>query len=363
MRTRSRTSVWALLAAIVACGCEKDVLLAWQGGTGGAGGAASSSASTSAHGSGGSGGAVTSGSTGSGAGGSGGAAAGGGAPAQVYASTSKELYTSSLPAPVIDMKLVGVFDCIGGSGQDPAMTGIAVDDTGTLWGVSAHSAYALQVQGSTVHCARTIPLQGVPGMFAALSFAPKGILDPAMDALLAGTAVGDLWKVDTTTGALELHGDLGVVPAADPQGNAYPSDPAATGATTTVGTAWQLSGGLAFGVAAGAPFAFAAVRDCTSTGCSGTDTLVAIDTAKLALAGTQDAAIGARGQMRRRAGCSDAAHAAYGGVAGLVAGGAALYGFSRNGYVVAIGAADGTACLVDGMNTTQGWTGAALAPP
>jgi hypothetical protein len=251
----------------------------------------------------------------------------------------------------------------GGTNQDSSMTDIAVDAGGNLWGVSAHNAYQLEIQGSTVHCAKTIPLQSVPATFYALSFVPKGVIDANSETLLAGDTQGDLWRIDTTTGALEQHGNFGTVPAADPQGHAYPSDPTVTG---TVGTPWQLSGDIVFladNTPGGMPLGFATVRDCSGNGCSSTDTLLQIDMTKLGPAGTTvtgNVQLGLRGQVLKKAGCADAANATYGKMFGIAAWNSTIYGFSHSGYIVEISNVDGSACAVSGMNTTESWSGAGV---
>jgi hypothetical protein len=233
--------------------------------------------------------------------------------------------------------------------------------------VSAHNAYQLQIQGSTVHCAQTIPLVGVPSgvVFYALSFVPAGVIDATAETLLAGDTQGDLWRIDTTSGALEQHGNFGTVPATDGQNHTYPSDPATTGTTTTIGTPWQLSGDILF-VAdtadGGAPLGFATVRDCIGTKCSTTDTLIQIDPTKLGAAGTPftgNVTLGLRGQVVKSSTCTDTT-AAYGKTFGIAAWNSTIYGFSHSSYIVEIDNNTGAACAVAGMNTAESWSGAAV---
>jgi hypothetical protein len=253
----------------------------------------------------------------------------------------------------------------GGATEDSSMTDIAVNSAGELWGVSEHNAYALTIEGSTVHCAKTIPLQSVPATFYGLSFVPKGVIDADAETLLAGDTQGDLWRIDTTTGALEQHGNFGVVPAADPQGHTYPSDAAVTGTTTTVGTPWQLSGDIVFlaGTSTTAAVGFATVRDCVGTTCSNTDTLLQIDTSKLGAAGTAvtgNVQLGLRGQVLKSATCADTTNTTYGKMFGIAAWNSTIYGFSHDSYIVEISNVDGSACAVGGMDTTESWSGAGV---
>jgi hypothetical protein len=256
----------------------------------------------------------------------------------------------------------------GSTSQDSSMTDLAVDSKGNLWGVSAHNAYQLEIQGSTVHCAKTIPLVGVPSgvVFYALSFVPSGVIDANAETLLAGDTQGDLWRIDPTAGTLEQHGNFGTVPSSDGQGHNYPSDPATTGATTTVGTPWQLSGDILF-VAdtahSGATLGFATVRDCIGTTCSNTDTLIQIDPTKLGTAGTPvtgDVTLGLRGQVVKSSTCNDPKNTSYGKTYGIAAWNSTIYGFSHSSYIVEIDNNTGAACAVSGTNTAESWSGAAV---
>jgi hypothetical protein len=252
-----------------------------------------------------------------------------------------------------------------GGAEDSSMTDIAVDSAGDLWGVSEHYAYELTIEGSTVHCAKTISLMGVPATFYGLSFVPKGLIDADAETLVASDTQGDLWRIDQTTGALEQHGNFGTVPAADPQGHAYPSDAAVTGATTTVGTPWQLSGDIVFlaGSSGNPAVGFATVRDCTSAACSDTDTLLQIDTTKLGPMGTAvtgNVQLGLRGQILKSSTCTDTVNATYGKMFGIAAWNSTIYGFSHDSYIVEISNVDGSACVVGGNDTTESWSGAAV---
>jgi hypothetical protein len=253
----------------------------------------------------------------------------------------------------------------GGASEDSSMTDIAVDSKGNLWGVSEHNAYLLDINGSTVHCAKTIPLTGVAAgdVFYALSFVPSGVIDASEETLLAGDTAGNLWRIDQTTGAIEQHGNFGVVPANDGQGHNYPSDATATGTTTTVGTPWQLSGDIVFLANAGKPLGFATVRDCTSMGCSATDTLIQIDLTKLGKTGTAvtgDVTLGLRGQVVKSSTCTDTTNATYGKMFGIAAWNSTIFGFSHGSYVVEIDNDTGAACAVTGTDTAESWSGAAV---
>ena len=248
---------------------------------------------------------------------------------------------------------IGAFDCIGAAAtEDAAMTDIAVNEAGELWGVSEHNAYQLAVQGSTVACVKTISLSSTE-TFYGLAFAPAGVIG-STEALVAANTAGELWVIDTTTGSLTQHGKFGTVPANDGHGHTYPH-PA---------VAWELSGDIVFLANGGSPLGFATVRDCTSppstTDCDATDTLIEIDTSLLATAGTQVVTKSVRGQIVKSAKCTDTVNAVYGSMYGIAAYGTQVYGFSHLGYIVSIENSDGTACLV--LSTpTDDWAGAAIS--
>ncbi|MFT3771214.1 MAG: hypothetical protein QM820_37845 [Minicystis sp.] len=313
-------------------------------GNGGNGGAASSSAQSSSTGSDVGGGTFTSSTSGT----------GGSAPLDfaAYAHTGTTLYTIDPKAPSSAPKLVGDFDCIGGSGQDGAMTDLAVSQNGDAWGISDTKIYKLVVQSGKVHCATTITLPNPKATFYGLTFAPAGVLDPNEEVLVAGNTAGELWSVDTSNGTLTQHGNFGKVPASDNHGHNYANQ----------GKAWELSGDIVFLANGGNPVGFAAVRDCpnppSTTGCNATDTLIEINMAALKNVGTQSVTLKVRGQMVKGLGCSGA-DTAYQRMLGIAAWDDKVYGFSHNAAIVEIDNNTGSACLV---SSTPGvfWNGAGV---
>jgi hypothetical protein len=322
------------------------------GGSGGANGGVSGSSTTGgsggASGTGGNGGTgVTFGAGGSsaGAGGdtSGGNGGGGGsAPsALVYAHTDTVLFQLDPTSPSLALTQIGTFDCVGGSGQDSAMTDLAVDKQQNLWAISDKNVYPLTVQGTTVHCVQTIALSNTKGVnFYGLTFAPVGVLDPAAEVLVAGNTAGELWSIDAS-GAGTQRGTFGTVPAADPQGNKY----------ANAGKEWELSGDIVFFANNGDPVGFATVRDCptppSTSNCNATNTLLEIDVAKLATSQPTDSVTKAvRGQIKKAATCTDSTNGDYGNMYGIAAWESKVYGFSRTGNLVEMSVEDGTACLV-----------------
>lgn len=272
-----------------------------------------------------------------------------------YAHTNLTLFQLNLTSATLSPTQIGNFDCIGGTGQDTAMTDLAVNEAGELWAVSNHNFYQLALPATppgTVHCASTKALTGGTGnYFYGLTFAPVGTVSPTAEVLVGADSSGALWAIDSSTGAVTQHGSFGDVPATGPW--KYP------------GTPWQLSGNIVF-LANGTSGAvgFATVRDCpkttTDTGCNTTDTLIEIDTTLLQ-AGTQVVTKLVRGQVVKSATCNDPNNASgYGSMFGIAAYGSNVYGFSHSGSIVQIDNNDGTACLV--LSTPNDtWAGAAIS--
>ena len=260
---------------------------------------------------------------------------------KIYAHTNTELYSLDPLSPSLALTKLGAFDCIGGTGQDKSMTDIAVNQMDELWAISGNNVYQLTVTGGAAHCASTIPLKNAKGVtFYGLTFAPVGVLG-ATEVLVGGNTAGELWQIDAN-GTLTLRGTMGVVPADDGHGHAYPAK--------NVGKAWELSGDIVFLYNAGDPVGFATVRDCptppSSAGCSKTDTLLQLDLTKLAANTPGSVALAVRGQIVKGATCKDATNGAYGGMYGIAAWDKTVYGFSHTGDLVAIDTADGSGCLV-----------------
>jgi hypothetical protein len=286
--------------------------------------------------------------------GTGSTGAGGAAAFHAYAHSATTLYSLDPSAQQLAVTTIGDFDCIGGYGsQDSSMTDLAVSEAGDLWGISSHNIYHLEVQGSKVHCGVIIPLSAsYDVVFYGLTFAPKGVLDPNKEVLVATNTAGELWAVDDM-GNLTPHGTFGTVPANDGHGHAYQHP----------GTAWELSGDIVFLANNGSPVGFATVRDCpnppSSSNCNTTDTLIEIDVPMLKTATKQSVTKSVRGQVVKAAGCADPSNASYGSMFGIAAWNANVYGFSHEGFIVQIDNNDGSACLLQGTPSNS-WDGAAV---
>ena len=279
-------------------------------------------------------------------------------PPVLYAHDRTAMYKAEPAATPISLSLVGAFDCVGGSGEDGSMTDLAVSSTGEIWGISVDHVYRLEVQGSVVHCAQTIALNNPNNTsFYALTFAPRGVLHPDEEVLVAGNTAGELWSIDTS-GNLARRGTFGLVPPNDGHGHTY----------ANAGKAWELSGDIAFAENNGSPVGFATVRDCpdppSASGCNLVDTLIEIDVEAMATATTGSVTRSVRGQVVKRAGCNDGVVGNYGSMYGIAIYEERVIGFSRfpqdmPGFVVDMSNVDGTACLLQASPATA-WYGAGI---
>jgi hypothetical protein len=281
----------------------------------------------------------------------------------IYAHTDTVLFKADPTATPITLTQVGTFDCVGGTGQDTAMTDVAVDKDGNLYGVSASAVYPLQINGSTVHGTAKWPLP-TGARFYGLTFAPAGVLQ-ANEMLVAANSAGELWAIDTS-GATTQVGTFGTVPANDGHGHTYTS--------ANVGQAWELSGDIVFLSNNGSPVGFATVRDCpsppSSSNCDTVDTLVEINLSALHLGNTSSVTKSIRGQVVKSSSCNDPSTTkGYGSMYGIAAWNDKVYGFSRGGYLVEISNVDGSACSLS-QYTNDKFAGAGvttiaevIAPP
>lgn len=281
---------------------------------------------------------------------------GGGEPAPViYIHTNTTLYQADPSKPDLGVVEIGPIDCIGGPNEDTSLTDLAVSASGEIWGISKSNVYRLEIEGGAVLCTKTIPLNNPADIrFYGLTFAPKGVLDPGVEVLIAGNTAGELWSVGDA-GELTMRGTLGTVPINDGNGNSYPH----------AGKKWELSGDLVFLENAGSPAGFATVRDCpdppSSLGCNAVDTLVELDVPKLATAGSASVLKSIRGQVVPAASCDDGS-AGYGSVFGVTAWKDKVFGFARGqnlaGIAIAIDNDKGEACILKSFN--QEWSGAGI---
>jgi hypothetical protein len=122
-----------------------------------------------------------------------------------------------------------------------------------------------------------------------------------------------------------------------------------------VGKTWELSGDLFIASNHGDPIGFATVRDCPSppetAGCSLTDTLVEIDVARLRLGSFDPVLKRVAGQAVPAASCpvveGSIPGAGFGSFFGIAAYQDRIYGFSRQGAIVAMDSTTGAGCLLE----------------
>lgn len=271
----------------------------------------------------------------------------------IYAHTDTKLFKADPNVKPLKLVEIGDFDCVGPqsgrdsgksgrdagkSGRDVAMTDIAVDKDGKLFGVSQTGVYPLEINGALVHCVEKWQLPA-GAFFYGLTFAPAGVLQ-AQEMLVAANSAGELWAVDKT-GKTTQVGSFGKVPANDGHGHTYQN----------ADTDWELSGDIVFMANEGKPLGFATVRDCpnppSTYKCNSTDTLIEINVPALQLNNVSSVTKAVRGLVVKSAGCTDTStQVGYGSMYGIAAWDDKVYGFSRGGDFVEISNVDGTACKV-----------------
>jgi hypothetical protein len=292
-------------------------------------------------------------------------------PDLVYTHDTTSLYRLDPSDPKAGLTKVGDFDCITAAATPPegmasSMTDIAVDRDGRLFGVASQLVFLdMKVNGGKVECkaaAKTLTAGGANAdkvKFFGASFAPAGTLDPQRETLLVGNTDGELYQVDTQTGALALVGTFGKVPNDDGNGHTFKYP----------GRTWELSGDVVFVENAGHPVGFATVRDCkappSTSSCNSVDTLIEIDPMKLSAAAPGVVTRSVRGQIVKGSGCTDSTGGAYGNMFGIAAAGKDIFGFSREGLIVRIDNDKGFACAVSDfrgsfVDPNKGFNGAGV---
>lgn len=246
------------------------------GGSGGAGGASGSGGASGTSGSGG--GSGSGGTSGIGLGDSGGDGARDGGvvvKTYIYANTDTQLYTVDPSTTPPTVAVVGTFMGMGGTTYDSTVTDVAVNAEGAVYANTETVVYSVVLPATpgptaTVALTKVATIVPPPGVkyddFYALAFAPKGFLGPG-EALLGGDSNGEVWSIDTSTGAVTDLGNFGPYPGA------------------TDGSIFALSGDLVFYTdSKGIPTGLATIRKCAKGGSSCTapsDFLAGIDMTSL----------------------------------------------------------------------------------
>jgi hypothetical protein len=299
----------------------------------------------------------------------------------VYAHDRDTLYQVDPKDPQLSVTQVGKFDCIGDNGE-PSMTDIAVDRDGKLFGVSSKAIFLdMVIDGNTVRCTsgKVMIDEGTVGdtRFFGMTFAPPTPNLGTDETLIGSNTIGDLYIINRSTGALTPVGSFGKVPSNDGRGHDYPS--------SHVGQDWSLSGDIVFLTNQGSPVGFATLRDCEDpeqapSGCSGVDTLVEIDVAKLKPTTSGAVPIvtkSVRGQILPN-GCDDET-CGFGSIYGIAAFNSKVFGFvykrgenpdPPTGMLISIDNDTGAAQLISTPLSGDGFAGAGvttlapvIAPP
>jgi hypothetical protein len=183
----------------------------------------------------------------------------------IYAHTDNTLY--SMDPVTKATTLVGTFAGVGGTSTDSAVTDLAVDANGDVFVNTESVVYKAALPATmpgTVTLTKLAALQ-TSDRFYALAFAPAGALDPSNETLIGGDGNGELWAIDTSTGATTDLGNFGTDP-------------------TTSGNVFALSGDLVFYTdASGKATGLATIRSCKAKSSScGKDFLAGVDMTALA---------------------------------------------------------------------------------
>lgn len=271
----------------------------------------------------------------------------------VYANTDTTLYMLNPQNDNITM--VGDFAGTSGSSSDGNVTDLAVNSAGDVYVNTESVIYRAAVPTSPgpVQLTKIASIALKSGQyFYALAFTPAGSLDPN-EILIGGDGYGELYSIDTSTGATRDLGNFG----ADPSHSGYD---------------FALSGDLVFYKDAQSnPTGLATVRPCkpkTSTCLSTNDYLVAVD--MTALAGAYKSSTPASSLLKGIYGGSSTADGpgtGYSDLFGLGAWEGNVYAFARktsgNGspLLLTISPTTGQGTVVSNNFTfTNGWSGAGV---
>jgi hypothetical protein len=289
----------------------------------------------------------------SGAGATGSGADGGGpstTSTTVYANTDDSLY--SMDPATKKVSLIGKFSGVGGGTDDTNVTDCAVDANGDVWVNTPTVVYKASLPAGG---AGTVTLANVATIasqakqkFYALAFAPAGVLGSG-ETLVGGDGNGELWSIDTMTGATIDLGGFG---------------PDKT-------RVFALSGDVVFYTdAAGKPTGLATIRSCLpgGTSCTATnDYLAGIDMTALATAfNSQTKAVSLLKGIYGGSTASKGAGVGFGDLFGLGAWQGEVFGFQRGSSskspsLIGIDTMSGAGTVLDKSFTfSNGWSGAGV---
>lgn len=127
-------------------------------------------------------------------------------PAFVFSHSDTVLYR--LDAVTLALTELGPFvwaDANGNPADADAMTDIAIDGVGHIWGCSETALYQVDMPSIVAR-----KMASLNDSFNGLTFVPSGFIDPQHEVLVgASNTGGTLYRIDTNTGAATAIGDYG----------------------------------------------------------------------------------------------------------------------------------------------------------
>jgi hypothetical protein len=277
----------------------------------------------------------------------------------IYAHTDTTLY--SVDPATKAVTTIGPFSGTSDSSTDSAVTDLAVDANGDVYVNTESVVYKCTLPTSipgTVLLTKIATIQS-SSKFYALAFAPAGALDPNNETLVGGDSAGNLWSIDTTTGAAVNLGNFGK------------DKSVGDGGTNT----FELSGDLVFYLdSSNNPTGLATIRSCPAGGsgseCKG-DYLAGVDMTALKTAYTSGtAATSLLGGIYGGSSSGPGNGTGYADVFGLGAWNSQVFGFSRHTgsgstvvapSIISIDTTSGVGSLISNSFTfTNGWSGAGV---
>jgi hypothetical protein len=274
----------------------------------------------------------------------------------IYADTDTALYSVDPVTKAVTP--IGTFAGMGGGSGDDTMTDLAVNAEGDIYVNTETAVYRVTLPASP----GSVPVTKVATIattkdqsFYALAFAPPGVLGTG-EMLVGGDGSGEVWAIDSATGATEDLGNFG----------RDPSDSSRI---------FGVSGDIVFYTdSTGKPTGLATIRSCTSSGssCDKTDDYLAgIDMTALVNAFTSHTpAASLLAGIYGGSASSAGGGTGYGELFGLGAWEGDVYAFSRAGssgspppqlVLVDTGTGTGTVAATSSSFTSGGWSGAGVS--
>jgi len=272
----------------------------------------------------------------------------------IYANTDDTLH--ALDPMTQAVTSIGAFSGAITVDSSSAITDLAINSTGALFACSEATIYtvALPAGGTgTVALTKVATIATTSGQrFYALGFTPTGALGAgSAETLIGGDGNGELWAIDSSTGATKDLGSFGHDPSVP-------------------GNVLALSGDVVFysDPTTGAPTGLATIRSCAGTTCSKTNDLLAgINMTALASAYTSGTpATTLNGGIYGGSSTSTGPGIGHGEVFGLAAWQGTVFGFARAqtsipAAVLTVATPSGAGTLLPGtLSFTNGWSGAAV---